>query len=125
MRPRLLIVALILATSASLAEERETVMGTLLPLGDGIEFAITEYYGCRTLHKNHDLQHGAVFRSGRDDIPYVAGCWERLANGNFRVYIDQWKPAYQVTTIPAKKAVTKLITAPVRSPYPQPKNRVS
>lgn len=125
MRPLCLIAALLLA-SPCLAEERETVIGTLVPLGDGIEFALTEFTGCRTSHKNHELLHGAVYRSGMNDIPYVPGCWERLANGNFRVYIDQWKPAYQVTTIPAKKAVTKLITAPVRPAPKFPfKNRVS
>lgn len=121
----LCLIAALPITSPSLAEERTEVIGTLVPLGDGIEFALTEYGGCRTAHKNHPVLHGAVFRSGMNDIPYVPGCWERLANGDFRVYIDQWKPAYQVTTIPAKKAVTRIITAPVRPPRPILDPRVS
>lgn len=117
MRSLYLIAALII-TSPGLAEERVKVMSTLLPLGDGIEFAITEFWGCRTAHRNEPLQHGAVFRSGLNDIPYVPGCWERLENGDYRVYIDQWRPEYQVTTVPAKDATDELITAPKRRTRP-------
>lgn len=114
----LLLVATLILASHSLAEERTEVMSVVLPLGDGIEFAITEFGGCRTAHLNHPVQHGAVFRSGLNDIPYVPGCWERLANGDYRVYIDQWRPEYQVTTVPARRAKDRLITAPKRPASP-------
>ncbi len=91
------------------------ILGTLAPLGDGIEFVLTAQTGCRTRHSEKPLLHGAVFGSGRNDIPYVAGCWERLPNNDVRVYIDQWYPDYQITTVPAASLTEEVIDAD-RSP---------
>lgn len=108
----LILVAVLLSAGALAEERRPIIIGTMVPLGDGIEFVLMDKGGCRTQHREIQILHGAVLGSGMDDIPYVAGCWERLPNDDIRVYIDQWRPEYQVTTVPVKDATEGLITVP-------------
>lgn len=114
--------ALLLATSCGWAQgDGFTIIGAIAPLGDGIEFVLTSHAGCRTQHREKPLLHGAVLGSGRNDIPYVAGCWERLPNNDVRVYIDQWRPEYHVTTIPASAITDQVLD----STKPPPDGRAS
>lgn len=109
---RALILFAVLLSAGAFAEERRPIIGTLVPLGDGIEFVLTDWGGCRSQHREVKLLHGAVLGSGLDDIPHVVGCWERLPNDDIRIYIDQWRPEYQVTTVPVKDATEGLVTVP-------------